>query len=105
HSPDHVSHFPRTFIARGQIIESPERPERAEVLLKALAAAGHAIEAPAHHDLGPVEAVHDAGYLAFLREGYQAWRGLPGASAEVIPNIHPGRNMARATSHPIARAG
>ena len=37
HSPDHVRHFPKTFIARGQVIESPEKPERAEVLLKALA--------------------------------------------------------------------
>lgn len=105
HSPDHARHFPKTFIARGQVVESPERPERAEVLLRALTAAGHEIARPSRHGLSPVEAVHDAGYLDFLRSGYAAWRALPGASAEVVPNIHPGRNMAHATPHPVARAG
>ena len=105
HSPDHIRHFPKTFIARGQVLESPEKPERAEVLLKALAAAGHEVVAPARHGTAPVEAVHDAGYLAFLKDGYKAWRSLPGASAEIIPNVHPGRNMAHLTSHPVARAG
>ncbi|MSP47694.1 MAG: histone deacetylase family protein [Alphaproteobacteria bacterium] len=105
HSPDHIRHSPKTFIARGQIVDSPEMPERAEVLLAALAAAGHRIEAPRRHGTTAVEAIHAAGYLAFLKDGYQAWRGLPGASAEVIPNIHPGRNMARPSAHPVARAG
>lgn len=105
HSPDHIRHFPKTFIARGQVLESPEKPERADVLLKALAVAGHEIVAPIRRGTAAVEAVHDAGYLAFLKDGYKAWRGLPGASAEIIPNVHPGRNMAHATSHPVARAG
>lgn len=105
HSPDHIRHFPKTFIARGQVLESPEKPERAEVLLKALAGAGHEIVRPKSHGTAPVEAVHDAGYLAFLKDGCKAWRVLPGASAEIIPNVHPGRNMARATLHPVARAG
>ncbi len=105
HSPDHIRHFPKTFISRGQVLESPEKPERAEVLLKALSAAGHEIVRPKSHGIAPVEAIHDAGYLAFLKDGYKAWRNLPGASAEIIPNVHPGRNMARATPHPVARAG
>lgn len=105
HSPDHIRHFPKSFISRGRVTESPERPERAEVLLGALTAAGHRIEAPTRHGLAPVEAVHDAGYLDFLRSGHRAWQALPGASAEVIPNVHPGRNMARASAHPVARAG
>lgn len=105
HSPDHIRHFPKTFIARGEVLESPEKPERAEVLLKALAAAGHEIVRPKSHGTAPAEAVHDASYLAFLKDGYRAWRALPGASAEIIPNVHPGRNMARTTPHPVARAG
>ena len=105
HSPDHIRHFPKTFIARGQVLESPEKPERAEVLLKALVAAGHEIVQPKSHGTASVEAVHDAGYLAFLKDGYRAWRALPGASTEIIPNVHPGRNMAHRTPHPVARAG
>jgi len=62
-SPDHLRHDPRTFIFRGKIVDSPEKPERAEVLLKALSAAGHRIEAPTRHGTAAVEAVHDAGYL------------------------------------------
>jgi acetoin utilization deacetylase AcuC-like enzyme len=105
YSPDHIRHHPKTFIFRGKVVDSPEKPERAEVLLQALTAAGHRIEAPKRHATAAVEAVHDAGYLAFLKNGYREWQGLSGASAEVVPNIHPGRNMARMASHPVARAG
>ncbi len=105
HSPDHVRHFPKSFIMRGQVVESPEKPERAEVMLKALTQAGHRIEASKKHGTEAVEAVHDVGYLAFLKDGYKAWRALPGASPAIIPNVHPGRNMAHASPHPVARAG
>jgi len=105
YSPDHLRHDPKTFIFRGKVVDSPEKPERAEVLLKALAAAGHRIEAPKRHGAAAVEAVHDAGYLEFLKEGHRAWQLLPGASAEIVPNVHPGRNMGRLSAHPVARAG
>ena len=105
HSPGHVRHFPKTFIMRGQVVESPEKPERAEVLLRALTQAGHRIEMPKKHGTAAVEAVHDAGYLDFLKNGHEAWRALPGASAAIVPNVHPSRNMAHASPHPVARAG
>ncbi|MBM3546794.1 MAG: histone deacetylase family protein [Alphaproteobacteria bacterium] len=105
YSPDHLRHDPKSFIFRGKVVDSPEKPERAEVLLKALSAAGHRIETPKQHGTAAVEAVHDAGYLAFLKDGYRAWQGLPGASAEIVPNVHPGRNMATLRAHPVAQAG
>jgi len=105
YSPEQGRHSPKSFITRGQVVASPERPERAEVLLAALAAAGHEIVAPARHGLAAIEAVHDAGYLDFLKNGHAAWAALPGASAEIIPNMHPGRNMAHRSDHPVARAG
>jgi acetoin utilization deacetylase AcuC-like enzyme len=105
YSPEQGRHSPKSFIARGQVVASPERPERAEVLLAALTAAGHEIVAPARHGTAAIEAVHDAGYLDFLRSGPAAWAALPGASAEIIPNVHPSRNMAHRCDHPVARAG
>ena len=86
-------------------MQSPEKPERGEVLLRALTAAEHEILRPDGYGMAPIAAVHDAGYLDFLMHGYRQWRTLPGASAEVIPNVHPGRNMARLPKHPVARAG
>jgi acetoin utilization deacetylase AcuC-like enzyme len=105
YSAEQGRHSPKSFITRGQVVPSPECPERAEVLLAALTAAGHEIVAPMRHGTAPIEAVHDAGYLDFLKSGPAAWAGLPGASAEIIPNVHPGRNMARRADHPVARAG
>jgi acetoin utilization deacetylase AcuC-like enzyme len=104
-SPDHGRHSPKAFISRGQVVQSPEKPERGEVLLQALTAAGHDIVRADAYGMPPIAAVHDAGYLDFLKSGHRQWRALPGASAEVIPNVHPGRNMARLSDHPVARAG
>ena len=36
HTPDHISHAPKTFIARGQVLQCPEQPRRAEILKAAV---------------------------------------------------------------------
>ena len=101
----HESHAPRRFIARGEVVASPERPERAAILEAAARGAGHELVEAGEHGPDPVARVHDAGYLAFLEGAWDAWQQLPGAGDEVIPNIHPGRNMAAAPRHPVSRAG
>jgi acetoin utilization deacetylase AcuC-like enzyme len=85
--------------------EPREVPERADRLLRSAAAAGHAVIGPREHGPAPLGAVHTPDYLAFLAEGYGAWRALPDAGPEIVPNVHPNRPM---TSYPtgiIGRAG
>lgn len=41
-----------------------------------------------------IKAVHDAGYLEYLQTAWARWSELPGHGPEIMPNIHPNRNMA-----------
>ncbi len=89
HSPHHRGHDPQQFIVRGRFQRSNEQPERAERLLAAALAEGlHAVE-PADHGPGPRAAIHTPEYLHFLATVWERWQQLPGASEEVLPNVHP----------------
>ena len=77
HCPDHVRHSPNHFIARGQVMQCPEEPRRAEILELAAEQAGHKMIAADRHGLAPVRAVHDAGYLTFLEQAWELWSALP----------------------------
>ena len=87
--PAQKAHHPKRFLVSGAWKPSPETPERAEVLLRALEELGLAIEAPP--DSGPeaIAAVHDERYLTFLQGIYPRWSRIEGAPDEVVPNVHP----------------
>ncbi|MBM86301.1 MAG: acetylpolyamine amidohydrolase [Rhodospirillaceae bacterium] len=105
HSSYSGHHAPRTFVAIGQIVECPEQPRRAEILATAARDAGHRIIEATQHGLEPVRRVHDSGYLEFLETAYAAWMAMPNPGNEVIPNVHPGRNMNAFPIATVARAG
>lgn len=105
HNPNHVHHAPKSFIARGQVTQCPEQPRRADILLDAATRAGHEIVEAGQHGLGPVRAIHDAGYLDFLERAWGLWSALPNPGGEIIPNVHPGRNMNAAPQATVALAG
>jgi len=98
-------HDPRRFLVRGSLQPSPEQPARIDALLAGVAGAGLEVTAPPDHGIAPIAAVHSADYLAFLQTIHGQWQELPGASAEVLPNIHPGRQTATYPDHPVGRAG
>ena len=102
HTDAHRGHAPQSFLLRGALAASPERPERAERLLAAVRGGGHALLGPRSFGLGPVAAVHSPDYLRFLESAHREWSRLPGAGPEVIPNVHPGRRM---TSRPASVVG
>lgn len=102
---EHASHAPKSFIIRGQRAECPERPEREEILRAAVTQAGHEIHQAGAFGLAPIQAVHDADYLDFLRDAWSMWQQLPNHAPEVIPNVHPNRNMAGAPGNVVALAG
>ncbi|TIV98703.1 MAG: histone deacetylase family protein, partial [Mesorhizobium sp.] len=82
-------HDPKAFLSSGAPQPNPEKPERVERLLAGARSAGLTVERPKNHGLGPVAAVHTPEYLDFLEHIFPRWQRIEGASAEVIPNIHP----------------
>jgi acetoin utilization deacetylase AcuC-like enzyme len=95
-------HYPKNFLVNGAQQPNPEVPERIDRLYAAAQAGGHDTQEPEDHGLGPVAAVHTPEYLRFLEHIYERWARIPGASAEVIPNIHPDR---REASYPLSAVG
>ncbi|ESX82061.1 MULTISPECIES: histone deacetylase family protein [unclassified Mesorhizobium] len=95
-------HDPKAFLSSGAPQPNPEKPERVERLLAGAKAAGCTIERPRDHGLGPIAAVHTPEYLDFLQHIFARWQRIEGASAEVIPNIHP---IARHGSYPASAVG
>ena len=102
YSDKHARHDPQTFFIRGVKQRSAEQPERATRLLAAATAAGHAIVGSKAHGATPAASVHTADYIDFLQTASRDWAKLPGASAEVVPNVHPARYPA---TYPQALAG
>ena len=87
-----MRHAPRFFLQRGVVRQNFEVPARALALLEGCASLGlQPVQPPP--DLTAVTAVHDTAYLSFLRDGPAAWAMLPGAGAEMVPNIHPSPEM------------
>ncbi len=95
-------HDPKSFLSSGAPRPNPEVPERVERLLAGAKAAGCAIERPESHGLGPMAAIHTPEYIEFLKHIHERWQRIDGASAEVIPNIHP---IARGGSYPASAVG
>lgn len=95
-------HDPKSFLSSGAPKPNPEVPERVERLLAGAKAAGCAIERPESYGLGPMAAIHTAEYIEFLQNIFQRWQRIDGASAEVIPNIHP---IARDGTYPASAVG
>src|SRR3954469_475930 len=102
YSDRHARHDPQTFIVRGVKQRSAEQPERATRLLAAATGAGHEIHAAKTYGAAPAATVHTPEYLDFLQTAAREWAKLPGASDEVVPNMHPARAHA---SYPKALAG
>ena len=105
YSDKHAQHDPQTFVVRGVKQRSAEQPERATRLLAAATGAGHEITAPGAFGPGPAAAVHTANYLDFLQTAAREWAKLPGASDEVVPNVHPARQPATYPKGLTGRAG
>lgn len=98
-------HDPQHFLNRGARRPSPEQPARLDALRKGAIAAGLEEAAPGDFGMAPLARVHSADYLSFLSTIYEEWQALPGASEEVVPNVHPARRPATYPAHPVGRAG
>lgn len=102
-------HAPATFLLRGAPAPSPERPERAEQLAKALGSLGLHLEEPESTDSPGLRerlaGIHTPRYLHFLETIHARWQAMPGASPLVIPNVHPVGGGYHYPRHPVGQAG
>lgn len=100
-----LSHYPRHFLSSGAPQPNPEVPERAVRLLAAARETGLTHVEPADYGLAPLAAVHTPEYLHFLQNIARRWSYIDGASAEVVPNIHPDRRDGAYPASAVGQAG
>ena len=105
YSDGHRRHAPTSFISRGEVVQCPETPKRADILLAAVTEAGHDVVAPKPFGLQPIGRVHDSEYLDFLDQAWTHWSQLPTHGGEMIPNVHPNRHMQRRPQATVGLAG
>ncbi|OYU40846.1 MAG: acetylpolyamine amidohydrolase [Pseudorhodobacter sp. PARRP1] len=96
------AHDPQFFLSSGAAKRCPEQPARVDALLGAVRRMGDAVVQAPDAGLGPILAVHPQRYVTFLQEIYQRWTRIEGASAEVIPNVHP---ASRSDGYPLSAVG
>jgi acetoin utilization deacetylase AcuC-like enzyme len=99
------AHDPKHFMANGAILPNPEHPRRIDVLKAGAEAAGCQFQQPKDTGLGPIAALHSAEYLTFLETIYPRWQRIPGAGAEIIPNIHPANRNDGYPKSAVGQAG
>ena len=96
------AHDPQFFLSSGAQKPCPEKPARIEALLSAVRRMGGPVVQPADAGIGPIRAIHPERYLSFLQTIHARWSRIEGASAEVIPNIHPAN---RTDGYPLSAVG
>jgi acetoin utilization deacetylase AcuC-like enzyme len=84
HHGDSLRHDPDRYFRRGAIISHPEQVERYRLLLEATQDGGHLLREAGDAGLDPIFAVHDAGYVAFLRDVWERRAELPGIEDEIL---------------------
>ena len=102
---EHSQHDPGFFLVKGSLQASTEQPERAQRLLAGVERLGLEVISPTDFGDAARSAVHSRRYLDFLSVAHQQWTELPGASKEVIANIHPLEQPASYPQSIVGRAG
>jgi acetoin utilization deacetylase AcuC-like enzyme len=105
YSEAHRSHDPQFFLVRGVVKRTTEQPERADRLLKGLAAGHHTLVAPTAFGAGPRLRVHSPDYLRFLESAWDEWSALTDSGPEMIANMHPVRNPGSYPTHIVGKLG
>ena len=98
----HSLHDPQFFLSSGTPAPCPEKPARVAALLGAVHRLGGPVAHAPDNGLEPIRAVHPERYLTFLQTIHARWQHIAGASAEVIPNVHP---ASRNDGYPLSAVG
>jgi len=69
-------HHPQSYFSRGKMRQPQEKPERLTELLKAPEAMGLEVTTAIDIGIEPILAVHDFGYVDFLKNSYEEWMAV-----------------------------
>ncbi len=104
--PVQLSHAPTFFLQNGLVLPYLETPARADALLEGCRALGLDIVPPPPADHAALAAVHDRGYLDFLRDAPALWDALPRHGPDLVAAARPSPEMyANGARRPEAIAG
>lgn len=103
--PGQRAHDPKFFLSSGAQRTCPEQPARIDALLSGVSRLGGPVVAPPQAGLAPIRAIHPDRYLTFLQNIHARWQHIDGASAEVIPNIHPANRSDGYPKSAVGQAG
>lgn len=98
-------HYPKSFLVNGVRETNPESPDRVELLLKGVSAAGMTQVEPERFGMETILKVHPQRYLTFLEHAASRWSHIKGAADEVTPNIHPTNRDGEYPKSLVAQAG
>lgn len=85
----------RSELHGGRLVQSHERPSRAETVLARVRETGLGpVIQPEDFGMAPLLRVHDAGYVGFLQEAWSEWQKL-GFDGEAMVTCWPARRMAQ----------
>ena len=103
--PGQRKHDPQFFLSSGAPKPCPEQPSRIDALLAGVHRLGGPVLTPPDQGLAPIAAIHPARYLTFLQTIHSRWQRIAGASAEVIPNVHPANRTDGYPKSAVGQAG
>jgi acetoin utilization deacetylase AcuC-like enzyme len=84
-SDRHRAHHARAELNDGHMVPAFEKPERAELVLAALQNAGMPLQRALDHGRKPIDAVHDAAYVDFLRDAWDDWVSIGRGDRDALP--------------------
>ena len=77
-------HHPQSYFSRGKMREPQEKPERLIELLKAPKDLGLKVTIAKDIGIAPILAVHDLGYVDFLKNAYNEWMAVDEEMGEEV---------------------
>jgi acetoin utilization deacetylase AcuC-like enzyme len=108
-SDDRHRHHDPPFELNVGVAVSPvhEKPARVDAVRAALASAGHPLLPAQEHDDEQLLAVHDPAMVAFLRDGYTAWRAAGGPEVMIADTFRSPRwaGGGHPTASPLGQLG
>ncbi|GEN25833.1 histone deacetylase family protein [Halomonas cupida] len=107
--PDQERHAPPYFFRRGALSESPDGPQRTELLKQGVAEGGFTLTEPTEVDSPRLrerlKEIHTERYLEFLETIYRRWHDLSDGSDVVAPSVHPTASGKHYPRHPAGQVG